>query len=50
MELTADAIKALVSRPTTRHRVTSVFLNTDGARFPRSVDYEARLDALRRAR
>ncbi len=46
MELTADGIKALVSRPTTPHRVTSVYLNTDGARFPRSADYEARLEAL----
>lgn len=46
MELTASGIKALVSRPVSDARVTSVFLNTDGARFPRAADYEARLDAL----
>jgi peptide subunit release factor 1 (eRF1) len=46
MELTASGIKALVSRPVTHAPVTSVFLNTDGAKFPRAADYEARLDAL----
>lgn len=46
MELTASGIKALVSRPPSSAPVTSVFLNTDGARFPRAADYEARLDAL----
>jgi peptide chain release factor subunit 1 len=46
MELTASGIKALVSRPPSGAPVTSVFLNTDGARFPRAADYEARLDAL----
>lgn len=46
MDLTADDIRALVSRPKTQRRVTSVYLNTDGARFPRPADYEARLDAL----
>jgi peptide subunit release factor 1 (eRF1) len=48
MELTASGIKALVARPSDGSRVTSVFLNTDGARFPRTADYEARLDALLR--
>jgi peptide chain release factor subunit 1 len=48
MELTASGIKALVSRPPTDAPVTSVFLNTDGARFPRAADYEARLEALLR--
>ncbi|MGI9018403.1 MAG: Vms1/Ankzf1 family peptidyl-tRNA hydrolase [Euzebya sp.] len=46
MELTASSIKALVSRPITSAPVTSVFLNTDGAIFPRAADYESRLDAL----
>lgn len=46
MDLTADGIKELISRPTTPERVTSVYLNTDGAKFPRPADYEARLDAL----
>jgi peptide chain release factor subunit 1 len=46
MELTASGIKALVSRPPTDAPVTSVYLNTDGARFPRAADYEARLEAL----
>lgn len=46
MDLTADDIKALVSRPRTAEWVTSVYLNTDGAKFPRPSDYEARLDAL----
>ncbi|HUG83881.1 MAG TPA: Vms1/Ankzf1 family peptidyl-tRNA hydrolase [Euzebya sp.] len=48
MELTASGIKALVSRTVPGNRVTSVFLNTDGARFPRAADYESRLDALLR--
>ncbi|CAN5360585.1 hypothetical protein BH23ACT9_BH23ACT9_16150 [soil metagenome] len=48
MELTANGIKALITRPVTSARVTSVFLNTDGARLPRAADYEARLDALLR--
>jgi len=46
VDLTADGIKELVSRPTSPQRVTSIYLNTDGARFPRPADYEARLDAL----
>jgi peptide subunit release factor 1 (eRF1) len=48
MELTASGIKALVGRPATSDPVTSVYLNTDGARFPRASDYETRLDALLR--
>lgn len=48
MELTRSGIKALVSRPVGPDPVTSVFLNTDGARFPRAADYEARLDGLLR--
>lgn len=48
MELTASGIKELLSRPVTDSPVTSVFLNTDGSRFPRAADYEARLDSLLR--
>ncbi|HVL99078.1 MAG TPA: Vms1/Ankzf1 family peptidyl-tRNA hydrolase [Egibacteraceae bacterium] len=48
MELTAAEIRKLVDRPPTEAPVTSVYLNTDGARLPRSADYEARLDGLLR--
>lgn len=48
MEVTHADIRDLVRRPVTDHPVTSVYLNTDGARFPRPVDYEARLDGLLR--
>lgn len=48
MELTAADIRKLVDRPVTDAPVTSVYLNTDGARYPRSADYEARLDGLLR--
>lgn len=48
MELTAADIRKLVDRPPTEAPVTSVYLNTDGARFPRPADYEARLDGLLR--
>lgn len=48
MELTASDIRKLVDRPVADVPVTSVYLNTDGARFPRAADYEARLDALLR--
>ena len=48
MEVTAAEIRKLVDRPGTGKPVTSVYLNTDGARFPRPVDYEARLDGLLR--
>lgn len=48
MDVTAAQVRKLVDRPGTGEAVTSVYLNTDGARFPRAVDYEARLDALLR--
>lgn len=48
MEVTAGEIKALVDREPTDVPVTSVYINTDGARFPRASDYEARLDGLLR--
>ena len=48
MEVTAAEIRALVDREPTEAPVTSVYLNTDGARFPRASDYEARLDGLLR--
>lgn len=48
MDVTRDDIRALVNRPVTDAPVTTVYLNTDGARFPKAADYEARLDALLR--
>ncbi|HWH31331.1 MAG TPA: Vms1/Ankzf1 family peptidyl-tRNA hydrolase [Egibacteraceae bacterium] len=48
MDVTAADIRKLVDRPVGRVSVTSVYLNTDGARFPKAADYEARLDALLR--
>lgn len=48
MDVTAAEIRRLVDRPIGDVPVTSVYLNTDGARFPRSGDYEARLDGLLR--
>ena len=48
MDVTRADIRKLVDRPPTDAPVTSVYLNTDGARFPRPVDYEARLDGLLR--
>lgn len=48
MELTAADVRSLVDRPVGDEPVTSVYLNTDGARFPRPADYEARLDGLLR--
>lgn len=48
MELTNATVRDLVRRPITDQPVTSVYLNTDGAQFPRAADYEARLDALLR--
>ena len=48
MEVTAAEIRELVNRAPTSSPVTSVYLNTDGARFPRAADYEARLDGLLR--
>ena len=48
MDVTAAEIRKLIDRPETDAPVTSVYLNTDGARFPKAGDYEARLDALLR--
>lgn len=48
MDVTAADIRRLVDRPVGRHPVTTVYLNTDGARFPKAADYETRLDALLR--
>ncbi len=48
MDVTRDAIRALVNRPVTDAPVTSVYLNTDGAQFPKPGDYEVRLDGLLR--
>ncbi len=48
MDVTRSDIRTLVNRPITQHRVTSVYLNTDGARYPRPADYLARLDGLLR--
>jgi peptide chain release factor subunit 1 len=49
VELTAAEVRKLVDRRgTDGSPVTSVYLNTDGARFPRPADYEARLDGLLR--
>jgi peptide chain release factor subunit 1 len=46
VEITASDIRRLVDRQTSGEPVTSVYLNTDGARFPKPGDYEARLDGL----
>lgn len=48
MEISNAAIRDLVRRPVTDAPVTSIYLNTDGARFPRAADYEARLEGLLR--
>jgi peptide chain release factor subunit 1 len=48
VDVTRDNIRALINRPVTEILVTSVYLNTDGAQFPKPADYEARLDALLR--
>jgi peptide chain release factor subunit 1 len=48
VEVTEAEVRKLVDRPGTGKPVTSVYLNTDGARFPRPTDYEARLDGLLR--
>ena len=48
MEVTAAEIRELVNRAPTSTPVTSVYLNTDGARFPRAADYETRLEGLLR--
>ena len=49
MEITREEIRRLVDRPVSQHRVTSVYLSTDGARYPRAADYESRLDGLLRS-
>lgn len=48
MDVTAAAIRKLVDRGVGGAPVTSVYLNTDGSRYPRAGDYEARLDGLLR--
>ncbi len=48
MNVTASAIRRLVDHSDGSTPITSVFLNTDGARYPRAADYEARLDGLLR--
>lgn len=48
MDVTAADIKSLVNRRVDGRCVTTVYLNTDGARFPRAGDYESRLEALLR--
>lgn len=46
MDVTTAEIRTLVNREGNGTPVTSVYLNTDGARYPKASDYEARLDAL----
>jgi peptide chain release factor subunit 1 len=48
VDVTTADIRRLINRPPTSTPVTSVYLNTDGARFPKPGDYEARLDGLLR--
>lgn len=48
MDVTAADIRTLIDRPVGDVPVTSVYLNTDGSRYPRAADYEARLDGLLR--
>lgn len=48
MDVNRADIRSLVDRPPTGVPVTSVYLNTDGAQFPKPSDYETRLDALLR--
>ena len=48
MEVTPSDVRTLVDREPDDVPVTSLYLNTDGARFPRASDYEARLDGLLR--
>lgn len=47
MDITAASVRALVQRSHPAP-VTTVYLNVDGARYPRPADYLARLDALLR--
>lgn len=46
MNVTAAEIRKLVDRPATDACVTSLYLDTDGSRYPKAADYLARLDAL----
>jgi peptide chain release factor subunit 1 len=48
VNVTSAAIRSLVDRSDGSTPITSVYLNTDGARYPRAADYEARLDSLLR--
>jgi peptide subunit release factor 1 (eRF1) len=48
VDVNTAEIRKLIDRPETDFPVTSVYLNTDGARFPKAADYEARLDGLLR--
>ena len=48
MEVTAAEVRKLVARSEDDGPVTSVYLNTDGARYPTPSDYLARLDGLLR--
>jgi peptide chain release factor subunit 1 len=48
VDVNAAEIRKLIDRPQTDFPVTSVYLNTDGSRFPKAGDYEARLDGLLR--
>jgi len=48
LEVTATAIRTLLNRQPSSVPVTTVYLNTDGSRYPRPADYEARLDNLLR--
>lgn len=48
MNVTAAAIRNLVDQSDGSTPITSVYLDTDGAQYPRPADYEARLDGLLR--
>jgi peptide chain release factor subunit 1 len=48
VDITTADIRRLVDRAPDGAPVTTVYLNTDGARFPKPGDYEARLDGLLR--
>jgi peptide chain release factor subunit 1 len=48
VDVTAAEVRRLLERPSQETPVTSIYLNTDGARFPRPADYESRLDGLLR--
>lgn len=48
MDITTTDIRRLMDTSGHDTPITSVYLNTDGARFPKPGDYEARLDGLLR--